>query len=457
MTASPAAIDPSPAEMAVELYGLVETLYPICRSITGNGVRETLQQIGRRLPLVVHEVPSGTPVFDWTVPREWNIQDAWIKNRQGDRIVDFRQSNLHVMSYSVPVRQTVTRSELLAHLHTLPDHPEWIPYKTSYYAENWGFCVSAKQAATLTDAEYEVCIDSRLEEGHLTYGEYYLPGETSDEVLLSCHVCHPSLCNDNLSGLSIAVALGRWLSTLSGRRLSYRLLFIPGTIGAITWLARNMDRLSTIRHGLVLTGLGGPGALVYKRSRRGSTEIDRAAAHVLTHAQPQGAIRDFIPYGYDERQYCSPGINLAVGRLSRTPYGEYAEYHTSADNLDFVRPDQLEGSYRACQAIIGVLEGNRTYVSRNPMCEPQLGRRGLYRAVGGAGTSQTQEMALLWVLNLADGANSLLDMAERSGLSFDSIDQAAALLVRSGLLSEASAIDPAAAAGNIGIQEKSVS
>jgi len=457
MTSSPAAIDPSQTGIGLELYGLVEALYPICRSITGQGVRETLQQISDRLPLVVHEVPSGTPVFDWTVPREWNIQDAWIKDRRGKRVVDFRQSNLHVMSYSVPVKQTVTRSELLARLHTLPDHPKWIPYKTSYYAENWGFCVSAEQAATLTDAEYDVCIDSRLEDGHLTYGECYLPGETSDEVLLSCHVCHPSLCNDNLSGISIAVALGRWLSTLSARRLSFRLLFIPGTIGAITWLARNTDRLPLIRHGLVLTGLGGPGALVYKRSRRGNTEIDRAAAHVLNHVDPQGDIRDFIPYGYDERQYCSPGINLAVGRLSRTPYGEYPEYHTSADNLDFVRPAQLEASYRACQAIVNVLESNRTYVNRNPMCEPQLGKRGLYRAMGGAGTKQTQEMSLLWVLNLGDGAHSLLDMAERSGLPFESIEQAAALLVASGLLSEASAIAPAAAAGNTGIQEESIS
>jgi aminopeptidase-like protein len=350
------------------------------------------------------------------------------------------------VSYSVPVRKRIALSELRAHLHTLPDHPSWSPYKTSYYAENWGFCVSAEQAATLTDPEYDICIDTSLEDGHLTYGECYLPGESTDEVLLSCHVCHPSLCNDNLSGVSVAVALGRWLSTLTARRLSYRLLFIPGTIGSITWLARNQDRLGVIRHGLVLTGLGGPGHLVYKRSRRGSAEIDRAAVNVLKHAAEAGETRDFIPYGYDERQYCSPGINLAVGCLSRTPYGEYPEYHTSADNLDFVRPDQLEGSYRACQAIVKVLEGNRTYVSHNPMCEPQLGKRGLYRAMGGAGQRQDQEMSLLWVLNLSDGTNGLLDIAERSGLSFESIRQAAALLLQSGLLSERSAAESTAAA-----------
>ncbi len=442
MSTPPFVVDSSTGpDIGGELYGLVEELFPICRSITGNGVRDTLRRIQRRLPLVIYEVPSGTPVFDWTVPPEWNLHDAWIKDLKGNRLVDFQKSNLHVMSYSVPVRKRVTLSELRAHLHTLPEHPGWIPYKTSYYARNWGFCVSAEQAATLTDAEYDICIDASLEDGHLTYGECYLPGETPEEVLLSCHVCHPSLCNDNLSGISVAVALGRWLSTMTARRLSYRLLFIPGTIGSITWLSRNQDRLSAIRHGLVLTGMGGPGNLVYKRSRRGATEIDRAAVNVLKHAGEEYAVRDFIPYGYDERQYCSPGINLAVGCLSRTPYGEYPEYHTSADNLDFVKPDRLEGSYRACQAIVNVLEGNRTYVSNNPMCEPQLGKRGLYRSMGGALERQAREMSLLWVLNLADGTHSLLDMAERSDVSFASIAHAAALLEESGLIAERLAVD----------------
>ncbi|MEO8256937.1 MAG: DUF4910 domain-containing protein [Acidobacteriota bacterium] len=424
----------SAANIGAELHRFIEDLYPICRSITGKGVRETLFRIQQRLPLTIHEVPSGTPVFDWTVPREWNIRDAWIKDLKGNRVVDFQRSNLHVMSYSVPIRTRVGRSELLAHLHTLPEHPGWIPYKTSYYAENWGFCASSEQAAILTDAEYDVCIDASLEDGQLTYGECYLPGESPDEVLLSCHVCHPSLCNDNLSGVSVAVALGRWLSTLPARRLSYRLLFIPGTIGSITWLARNQERLSAIRHGLVLTGLGGPGHLVYKRSRRATTEIDRAAANVLRHSPGGGEVRDFIPYGYDERQYCSPGINLAVGCLSRTPYGEYPEYHTSADNLDFVTPDGLEGAYVACQSILAVLEENLTFLNRQPMGEPQLGRRGLYSSMGGAGEGRDREMALLWVLNLSDGGHSLLDIAERSGLSFAAIARAARLLQQSGLL-----------------------
>jgi aminopeptidase-like protein len=261
-----------------------------------------------------------------------------------------------------------------------------------------------------------------------------LPGTSSDEVLLSCHICHPSLCNDNLSGIAVAVFLGRWLSSLPSRRLSYRILFIPGTIGSITWLARNEDKLGRIRHGLVLSGLGGPGPLVYKTSRRSNAAVDVAARHVLAHLGGDCEVRDFSPYGYDERQYCSPGINLPVGCLSRTPFGEYAEYHTSADNLDFVTPRQLEDSYTTCQAILQVLEHDASYVSLNPMCEPQLGRRGLYGTLGGAGESRDGQMALLWVLNLSDGDHSLLDIARRSGLRFDAIHRAASVLEQHGLL-----------------------
>jgi aminopeptidase-like protein len=424
------------ANAGPELHGLVSELYPICRSITGNGVRETLRRIQERLPLEIHEVPSGVQVFDWTVPREWNIRDAWIKTLAGERVVNFRDSNLHVVSYSIPVRSRMPLSELKKHLHTLPDHPDWIPYKTSYYSETWGFCVSEARAARLIDPEYDVCIDSSLEDGSLSYGEFYLPGESADECLFSCHVCHPSLCNDNLSGISVAIFLAWWLAALETRRFSYRFIFIPGTIGSITWLAQNRERLATIRHGLVLTGLGGPGSLVYKRSRRGTAAIDRAAANVVKHLEPGSEVRDFVPYGYDERQYCSPGINLAVGCLSRTPYGEYPEYHTSADNLDFVTGGKLEDSYKACQEIVHVLEGDRTYVNRNPMCEPQLGRRGLYDSIGGAGQRRANEMAFLWVLNLSDGEHSLLDIAERSGLRFSSIRQAATSLAEKGLLEE---------------------
>jgi aminopeptidase-like protein len=429
----------APANIGADLHRFVADLYPICRSITGNGVRETLRQIGGRLPLTTHEVPTGTAVFDWTVPREWNIRDAWIKNVNGDRVVDFQRSNLHVVSYSTPVCRRVSLAELREHLHTLPDHPGWIPYKTSYYAETWGFCVTANQAAALTDAEYDVCIDSSLEDGHLTYGEFVLPGALEDEVLCSCHVCHPSLCNDNLSGISVAVFLAQWLTTVPERQLSYRFLFIPGTVGSIAWLARNPDTLNAVRHGLVLAGLAGRGGLVYKRSRRGASDIDRVVEHVLRHWNRPGEIRDFTPYGYDERQYCSPGINLPVGCLSRTPYGEYPEYHTSADNLDFVEPAALEDSYRACQEILAVLEANATYLNRFPMCEPQLGRRGLYASMGGAMEGRARELALLWVLNMSDGGHCLLDIAERSGLPFESIRRAADLLLRHDLIARAPA------------------
>jgi aminopeptidase-like protein len=443
MSATGATIGPTASQdFGKDLHAFGADLYPICRSITGDGVRETLRRIQRRVPIAIHEVPSGTRVFDWTVPREWNIRDAWIRNGRGERVVDFRASNLHVMSYSVPVRRTVPLAELRQHLHTMPDHPGWIPYKTSYYRESWGFCVTFDQFQKLTEPEYEVCIDSTLEDGHLTYGECHLPGEVEDEVLLSCHTCHPSLCNDNLSGIAVVAFLGQWLDSLPGRRLTYRLLFVPGTIGPITWLALNQDRIGVIRHGLVLTGLGGPGPLVYKRSRRGDAPIDRAAANVVRHTGPGGEIRDFIPYGYDERQYCSPGINLPVGRLSRTPYHEYPEYHTSADDLDFVTPGQLEESYRACQSIISVLERNVTYTNLSPMCEPQLGRRGLYGSTGGAGEDRHREMAMLWVLNLSDGAHSLLDIAERSALPFESVRAAASSLENAGLLSQ-----PAGTAG----------
>jgi len=430
----------SATSVGEELHDFVTELYPICRSITGDGVRETLRRIQRHVPhpVDVHEVPSGTRVFDWTVPREWNIRDAWIKNLRGERVVDFRRSNLHVLNYSVPVsRRIVPLTELRSHLHTAPEHPDWVPYKTSYYKDAWGFCLSASQLSTLTDPAYDIEIDSTLDEGHLTYGELYLPGRSEDEVLFSTHVCHPSLCNDNLSGISVSVFLARWLAMQPNRRLSYRFVFIPGTIGSITWLARNPDRLPMIRHGLVLTGLGGPGRFVYKRSRDGSAEIDRAVATVLNNEGAAHEIRDFIPYGYDERQYCSPGINLPVGCLSRTAWGEYPQYHTSADDLAFVSADQLEGSFRLCQSIVEVLEGNLRYRNLNPMCEPQLGRRGLYGSTGGAGQSRAAEMAMLWVLNLSDGDHRLLDIAERSGLPFATITQAATSLRDHGLLADA--------------------
>ncbi|MGH6689262.1 MAG: DUF4910 domain-containing protein [Gammaproteobacteria bacterium] len=420
--------------LGTALAACVADLYPICRSITGEGVRETLRRLQRLVPVTIHEVPTGTEVFDWTVPREWNIRDAYVKNDRGERVVDFQSSNLHVVGYSVPTRARMSLEALGPHLFTLPERPDWIPYRTSYYTENWGFCLSQRQLDALTPGDYDVCIDSSLEPGSLTYGEVYLPGESTDEILISSHVCHPSLANDNLSGVVIGAHLARLLRQVS-RRYSYRFLFIPGTIGAITWLARNESIVPSVRHGLVLAGLGDAGRLTYKKSRQGDAVVDRAAAHVLRQLGDH-EILEFSPYGYDERQFCSPGFNLPVGRLSRTPYDRSPEYHTSADDPYFVHPSQLAASLTACLAILHVLEHDLIYINQNPKCEPQLGKRGLYRASGGALDGRAGEMAMLWTLNLSDGQQSLLDIVERSGLPFMMIAGAAKVLSDHGLLKE---------------------
>ncbi len=423
------------ASVGEEMHRLITRLYPICRSITGQGVRETLEIVRSYVPLAVREVPSGTPVFDWTVPKEWNIQDAYVRDGTGRKVIDFQRSSLHVMSYSRPIRARMSLAELRPHLFSLPQFPQWVPYRTSYYNENWGFCLSHEDLLALEEGEYEVCIDSSLEDGHLTYGELYLPGECPDEVLLSCHICHPSLCNDNLSGVALATFLAR---TLAGRqrRYSYRFLFIPGTIGSIAWLSANEDRVSRIKHGLVLTCVGDAAPPTYKKSRRGNAEIDRAAVHVLKHRPGTYQVREFTPYGYDERQFCSPGFNLPVGCLMRSAHGEFPEYHTSADNLHLVQPQALLDSFAICTSMIFVLEKNGLFLNTNPKCEPRLGKRGLYRSLGGALDEESDEMALLWVLNLSDGTNTLLDTAERAGLPFSRIRKAADALLAQNLLRE---------------------
>lgn len=415
-----------------ELHQFAADLYPICRSITGDGIRQTLRAIQQRIPLQISEVPTGTRAFDWTVPKEWNIRDAYIKGPDGTRVVDFHRCNLHVLNYSNPIHATLPLQDLKPRLFTLPDRPDWIPYRTSYYKEDWGFCLSHTQMRELPDGEYEVCIDSTLENGHLSYGECFLPGRLTDEVLISCHACHPSLANDNLSGLTVATFLAH---ALSGQdlRYSYRFLFLPGTIGAITWLSRNQAAAERIRHGLVLTCIGDRGNFHYKKSRRGDAEIDRAAAHVLKHSTKSAEILEFSPYGYDERQYCSPGFNLAVGCLMRSVWGTFPEYHTSADNLEFIHGEQLGESLRVCASILDVLEHNQRYKNLNPFCEPQLGRRNLYPSTGGDNLADDIN-ARLWTLNLSDGDHSLLDIAERSGLPFAKIQMAAKALEKGGLL-----------------------
>jgi aminopeptidase-like protein len=421
------------ADVGQSIFGLAARLYPICRSITGDGVRETLREVGRYINLDVHEVPSGTAVFDWVIPREWNIRDAYIKDGRGKKIVDFARSNLHVVSYSTPVRRFLSLDELKKHLYTLPEQPDLIPYRTSYYADSWGFCLPHRLLESLQDDTYEVLIDSALEDGFLTYGEYLHGGETEDEVLLSAHVCHPSLANDNCSGIALLAHLAQRIVSLR-TRYSYRFLFAPGTIGAITWLSRNEHRARLIKHGLVISMVGDGGGPTYKKSRRSNAQIDRAVAHTLRHSRCDYSIEDFAPYGYDERQYCSPGFDLPVGLFQRSKFGTIPEYHTSADNLAFIDAGHLALSYRLIAAALDVIENDGTFLNIMPRCEPQLGRRGLYNAIGGQKQAETANMALLWVLNLSDGAHSLLDIAERANLPFDIVYRTTQLLRRHGLV-----------------------
>jgi aminopeptidase-like protein len=420
------------AMLAAEAQALIEELYPLCRSITGDGVRRTLDRVGELIPLDRSEVPSGTPAFDWEVPNEWNIRDAWVADGSGRRLIDFRAHSLHVVSYSVPVRLTLSRAELEPHLHSLPDRPDWIPYRTSYYREDWGFCLRHRDREALGPGPFEVVIDSQLGPGHLTYAESIVPGREAGEALIYTHVCHPSLANDNLTGIAVAALLARELRR-EAPRLAWRFVFAPGTIGSLTWLSRNETLLPQIRAGLVIGLLGDPGPLTFKRSRLGGTGTDRAVELVLA-AQSEGArVVDFEPYGYDERQFCSPGIDLPVGRLTRSPNGAFAEYHTSADNPQLIDRQALAGSIRTLARAVSVLDMNRRLLNLSPKGEPRLGKRGLYRATGGMAPA-TFESALFWILSLSDGAHDLVAIAQRSGIPFEIIDQAATALAQAGLV-----------------------
>jgi aminopeptidase-like protein len=391
------------------------------------------------MPLEVREVPAGTPVFDWTVPPEWHIRDAWIADTTGRRVVDFQRSNLHVLGYSAPVRARLSLEELRPHLFTDPRNPEWVPFRTSYYTRTWGFCLSAHELAALGDGPYDVCIDAWHDDaGSLTYGECRLPGARDSEILLSTYTCHPSLANDNLSGIVLVALLGRYLSRM---RLShtYRLLLSPATIGPLTWLAANEGTLHRVVAGLALSCVGDAGPVTYKRSRRGISHVDRAVENVLRGSGQEHRVLDWIPWGGDERQFCSPGFDLPVGAFSRTPTDGYPENHSSADDLDLVRPAALADSMMTVMAALDVLETDGRYLNLNPKGEPQLGRRGLYRSIAG---EASREMALLWVLNLSDGAHSLLDISDRSGLPFTAVREAAGALVERDLLAAAPAGGP---------------
>lgn len=414
-------------ETGAEIYALAARLYPICRSITGDGVRQTLGILSETVAIGRHEVPSGTAAFDWTVPREWVVRSASVTDSAGRKVVDFADHNLHLLNYSAPFKGTVSLQELKRHIYSLPEQPDLIPYRTSYYQEAWGFCMAHSKLAALPEGDYRVEIDTEFRDGSLTYGEYVHQGTTDREVLLSAHICHPSLANDNCSGLALLAVLARRLAGRS-TRYSYRFLFAPGTIGALTWLSRNEHKVGRIDHGIVVSCVGDGGGPTYKRSRRGNAFIDRAMAQVLAASPKPATLLDFSPYGYDERQYCSPGFDLPVGLFQRSAFGTFPEYHTSADNLDFIAPEHLSDSYRIISETIDIIEGDWTPVSLCQKGEPQLGRRGLYAALGGDKSTGLSSMSLLWVLNLADGSHSLLDMAERSGLSFRELAGAAELL-----------------------------
>lgn len=438
-----------------EMFQLMERLYPICRSITGNGVRETLEIIKKEIPLKIHEVPTGEKVFDWTIPKEWNINDAYIIDPHGEKIIDFKKSNLHVLNYSIPINQKISFSELKKHIHTIPEKPDLIPYVTSYYSENWGFCMRHNDFLKLKEGEYTVKIDSKLEEGSLTYGEFLIPGKSEFEILLSCYVCHPSMCNDNLSGIVLLTQIAKHFKDLKNN-YSIRFIFIPETIGAITWIKQNESSLSKIKHGLVATCLGDSGKFTYKKSRQGNAEIDKTVIEVLEKSKVEFKTVDFFPWGSDERQFCSPGFNLPVGSLMRSMYGteDFPEYHTSGDNLEYIKKESLEESFEKYLEIIKSLDKNKPDINfRNierkttknsklyknlvQKCEPQLGKRGIYRILGGQNNNfekRKNEFAIFWVLNLSDGTNSLEDIANRSNLPLKLIENAANILIEKHLL-----------------------
>lgn len=396
------------------MHDFIRDLFPICRSLTGNGTRETLARIGEHLPeLTVHEVPSGTRVFDWEVPDEWNIRKAHIKGPNGQTIVDFADNNLHVLGYSEPFQGRLDLEELQSHLYSREDLPEAIPYVTSYYKRRWGFCLSHNQRQSLKPGQYEVLIDADLKPGHMTYGELLLPGRSEKEVFLSTYVCHPSMANNELSGPAVATWLAKWIAS-EPREYSYRIVFIPETIGSITYISRHLDELrSRVIAGYNISCVGDDRCFSYLPSRAGDTLSDRAARHVLHHGVGDYVSYSYLDRGSDERQYCSPGVDLPVACILRSKYGEYPEYHTSLDNLELVTPVGLAGAYAAFRRSLELIENNGVWQATTP-CEPQLGKRGLYPTISTArGANSVRN--IMNVLSYADGTRDLIDLADTIG------------------------------------------
>jgi len=395
--------------LGLEMWSLVEKLFPINRSITGNGVRQTLKILSEQIPLKIHEVPTGTKVFDWTIPQEWNLRDAYIIDPHGNKIADFKKCNLHIVGYSVPIDRTLTLDELQEHLYSLPDQPEAIPYITSYYKERWGFCIAHNERLKLKEGIYHVFIDSELKDGYLTYGEFILPGEINKEVFLSTYVCHPSMANNELSGPVVAAFIGKWLAS-QPRRYTYRIIFIPETIGSITYLSRHLQELKqNMIVGFNISCVGDERAYSYVASRYENTFADKVASNVLSFEHPDSIKYSFLDRGSDERQYCSPGVDLPLVTLSRSKYGTYPEYHTSLDNLDIVTATGLRGGYELIKDCINVIENNRTY---RVICfgEPQLGKRGLYPNLS-TKNSNVSVKTMMDFIAYADGTNDMIDIS----------------------------------------------
>lgn len=403
------------------LYDLATRLFPICRSITGDGFRLSLEMIREQVPeMQVFEVPTGTQVFDWTIPREWNIRGGWIRNKQGETIIDFRNSNLHVLGYSVPIHQTVSREELLEHVYTQPEQPDWIPYVTSYYKERWGFCMSERQKQQLTDEEYEVCIDSTLADGSLTYGELIVPGETDEEIFFSTYLCHPSMANNELSGPCLMTALIKYVQSLKSRRYTYRFIIVPETIGSITYLSRNLKTMQQhVKAGFVLSCVGDDRTYSMVSTKYEDTLADRVLENVLRFHYPDYIRYSFMKRASDERQYGSAGVGLPVCAFCRSKYHEYPEYHTSADDLSLISPEGLQGSYEVMVKVIDALEHNRHYCITVP-CEPQLGKRGLYPTISQKGTYAAFR-AMQHFTAYADGRNDLIDISNLIGTPVDQL------------------------------------
>jgi len=422
--------------MKNEIEKYFDLLWPITRSLTGNGNRKTLKILSEIVDMEIHEVPSGTACLDWTVPPEWNINEAWIKDENGIKIVDFAINNLHILGYSIPIHTTLSLNDLKEHLYTLTDYPDVIPYLTSYYKERWGFCISHNQLLNLKEGNYEVNINSVLDyNGSLTYGEAVLQGELDKEILISTYICHPSLANNELSGPLVSAFIYRELEKIKDRKFTYRFLFLPETIGAIVYLSKFGQRLKEkLVAGYVITCVGDRGDFTYKRSRTGNSISDRAAELILKQTEITYLIKDFFPGGSDERQYCSPGFNLPVGSLMRTMYGFYKEYHTSADNKDFISFEALQNSVFKYLEIFKLIELNGHYLNKFPYGEPQLGKRGLYPSLGSQKKKELFIDALMWFLNYSDGKHDLIEIIDKSGIDYHEFYSVISRCVESGLI-----------------------